>query len=108
MRQTSRREEDNILHVNKTKMCQTLNWRASGSVKYIFKQKILCLFSLSFQVYQKATPLSTKTWKLATYLGGECVVPLFGVGEKEMTGLLSHMAEFQQLWYYVIFLHNHS
>lgn len=67
MRQTSRREKDNILRVNITKMCQTLNWRASGSVKYIFKQKILCLFSLSFQVYQKATPLSTKTWKLATY-----------------------------------------
>lgn len=67
MRQTSRREEDNILHVNKTEMCQTLNWRASGSVKYIFKQKILCLFSLSFHLYQKATPLSTRTWKLAAY-----------------------------------------
>lgn len=53
--------------VNKTKMCQTLNSRASGSVKYIYKQKILCLFSLYFHVYQKATPLSTKTWKLATY-----------------------------------------
>lgn len=54
-------EEDNILRVNKTEMCQTLNWRASGSVKYIFKQKILCLFSLSLHVYQKAIPLSTKT-----------------------------------------------
>lgn len=108
MRQTSRREEDNILCVNKTKMCQTLNWRASGSVKYIFKQKILCLFSLSFHVYQKLLHWvpKLKTWQCIP--GGGCVVPLFGVGEKEMTSLLSHIAEFHKLWYYVIFLYNHS
>lgn len=65
MRQISRREEGDILRMNKTKEFVKLNWRASGSVKDIFKQKILWLFSVSFQMYQKATPVSTKTWKLA-------------------------------------------
>lgn len=54
MRQSNRRKEGNILHVIKTKEIVKL-WigKRTGSVKDIFQQKILWLYSLSFHVHLK-------------------------------------------------------
>jgi len=49
------------------------------------------LFSLSFH----------DSWQ--PFPGGECVLALFSVGEKEITSLLSNVVEFHNLWCYVIF-----